>query len=392
MSRLAELGHLWRGLELVARAAVRHARKDLDHLVATSSVVRGVPRPPAASDDPVQDSLTIPDQPVSPQAIAQSVRDMAEHTASALRDLSQLPRRVAGEEDERLENPHDFELHAPASGAEAAAASQRSDAVGRTEGVRGNRTSVEEQKTGEMLDAWERVTENGRDVDDASRTFATATSSDPVFPPNQPEVESPQVHPPPPPPPPPPPRPSAAPSRAPPPPPPPPPGLRSAFSAQLPSSARERRVPASRLSRLATFGGLAAGLGAGAIAEVARRTLGIRNSQKPYALLDASPLLTEANAERIVSTLCRVRGAALKLGQILSIQDNALINPQLQRIFERVRQSADFMPRWQMERVMRQQLGRTGGRGWRTSRSGLSPRPPSARCTRRRCRMDAVWP
>lgn len=29
-------------------------------------------------------------------------------------------------------------------------------------------------------------------------------------------------------------------------------------------------------------------------------------------------------------------------------QDNSLISPQLQRIFERVRQSADFMPRWQM--------------------------------------------
>ena len=31
-------------------------------------------------------------------------------------------------------------------------------------------------------------------------------------------------------------------------------------------------------------------------------------------------MLTEANAERIVETLCRVRGAALKLGQMLSIQ------------------------------------------------------------------------
>lgn len=37
------------------------------------------------------------------------------------------------------------------------------------------------------------------------------------------------------------------------------------------------------------------------------------------ALLD-SPLLSEANAERIVSTLCKVRGAALKIGQMLSIQ------------------------------------------------------------------------
>lgn len=37
------------------------------------------------------------------------------------------------------------------------------------------------------------------------------------------------------------------------------------------------------------------------------------------ALLD-SPLLSDANAERIVNTLCKVRGAALKIGQMLSIQ------------------------------------------------------------------------
>ena len=35
---------------------------------------------------------------------------------------------------------------------------------------------------------------------------------------------------------------------------------------------------------------------------------------------EGSPFLTEANATRIVNTLCKVRGAALKLGQMLSIQ------------------------------------------------------------------------
>lgn len=38
------------------------------------------------------------------------------------------------------------------------------------------------------------------------------------------------------------------------------------------------------------------------------------------AVMDSSPFLSEANAERIVRTLCKVRGAALKLGQMLSIQ------------------------------------------------------------------------
>uniref|UniRef100_A0A673BRC4 Atypical kinase COQ8A, mitochondrial n=1 Tax=Sphaeramia orbicularis TaxID=375764 RepID=A0A673BRC4_9TELE len=66
------------------------------------------------------------------------------------------------------------------------------------------------------------------------------------------------------------------------------------------------------------------------------------------SILDSSAFLSEANAERIVRTLCKVRGAALKLGQMLSIQDDAFINPQLAKIFERVRQSADFMPTKQM--------------------------------------------
>lgn len=73
--------------------------------------------------------------------------------------------------------------------------------------------------------------------------------------------------------------------------------------------------------------------------------------------MDSSPFLTEANANRIVDTLCKVRGAALKLGQMLSIQDNSFMNPQLQSIFERVRQSADYMPTWQLEKALNSELG-----------------------------------
>jgi aarF domain-containing kinase len=61
-------------------------------------------------------------------------------------------------------------------------------------------------------------------------------------------------------------------------------------------------------------------LGFGALAEVTRRGLGLTQLNQSGALLADNPFLTEANAERIVNTLCRVRGAALKLGQMLSIQ------------------------------------------------------------------------
>ena len=39
--------------------------------------------------------------------------------------------------------------------------------------------------------------------------------------------------------------------------------------------------------------------------------------------------LTEANASRLADALCRMRGAALKLGQMLSIQDENVLPPQV---------------------------------------------------------------
>ncbi|XP_067943691.1 atypical kinase COQ8B, mitochondrial-like isoform X2 [Watersipora subatra] len=137
---------------------------------------------------------------------------------------------------------------------------------------------------------------------------------------------------------------------------------------QLSSKSREMKVPANRFSRIMSFGSLAAGLGVGAVAEATRRGLGVQSSQ------NSSPLFSDANMERIVSTLCRVRGAALKLGQMLSIQDNSLLNPQLQAAFERVRQSADFMPLYQLEKTMKEQLGDE----WRSQFSEFDDKPFAA--------------
>lgn len=125
----------------------------------------------------------------------------------------------------------------------------------------------------------------------------------------------------------------------------------------LSERARERKVPVTRIGRLVNFGGLAVGLGIGAIAEVAKKSLKPQQQGDKKSILDSSAFLTEANAERIVRTLCKVRGAALKLGQMLSIQDDAFINPQLAKIFERVRQSADFMPSKQMMKAVGSDLG-----------------------------------
>ncbi|KAE9542936.1 hypothetical protein AGLY_002847 [Aphis glycines] len=127
---------------------------------------------------------------------------------------------------------------------------------------------------------------------------------------------------------------------------------------QLSGSAKQRTVPSSHIGRMLSFGGLAAGIGIGAVTEMTKRTLGVSNStKKEEGGYMESAFISPENAERIANTLCEVRGAALKIGQILSIQDNNLLSPQLQKAFERVRQSADFMPTWQLEKVLAKELG-----------------------------------
>lgn len=114
---------------------------------------------------------------------------------------------------------------------------------------------------------------------------------------------------------------------------------------ELSSVAKQRKVPSSRLGRLASFGNLFAGLGIGTGFELTKGALGLGGSTDLR-----SALFSPANAERIVDTLCKVRGAALKIGQILSIQDSNVVSPEIVKAFERVRQAADYMPQWQVEK------------------------------------------
>lgn len=138
---------------------------------------------------------------------------------------------------------------------------------------------------------------------------------------------------------------------------------------ELSSVAKQRKVPSSRIGRMASFGTLFAGLGVGTINELAKGALGLGGSKDMK-----SALFSARNAERIVDTLCRVRGAALKLGQILSIQDSAIVSPQLAKAFDRVRQAADYMPDWQVERAMNSEFGPE----WRSKFKSFDGKPFAA--------------
>lgn len=135
---------------------------------------------------------------------------------------------------------------------------------------------------------------------------------------------------------------------------------------KLSERSKATKVPATRLGRIVSYGELAAGLGLGTFVELSKRQLGLVQDSS------SSPIFNEANANRIVRTLCKVRGAALKIGQILSIQD--MISPELARIFERVRQSADYMPEYQMEKVLKHELGSE----WRSHFKAFDSKPFAA--------------
>jgi hypothetical protein len=77
---------------------------------------------------------------------------------------------------------------------------------------------------------------------------------------------------------------------------------------------REASVPSTRLGRLFEFGTLGLGVGMGMVGETFKRATGTSLNTTSNLLLNAQ------NVERIVDKLSKMRGAALKIGQMLSIQ------------------------------------------------------------------------
>ncbi|KAB2603741.1 aarF domain-containing protein kinase 4-like [Pyrus ussuriensis x Pyrus communis] len=126
---------------------------------------------------------------------------------------------------------------------------------------------------------------------------------------------------------------------------------------------RERRVPSTPFSRalgslLFSFlvCGLGTGLAWGTIQESTKRFVyGTPTSSDKQSPL--SPFLSLQNAESLALALCRRRGAALKLGQMLSIQDESLVPAPILAALDIVRQGADVMPRKQLNQVLDAELG-----------------------------------
>ncbi|KAH6576455.1 hypothetical protein BASA50_006739 [Batrachochytrium salamandrivorans] len=111
-------------------------------------------------------------------------------------------------------------------------------------------------------------------------------------------------------------------------------------------------IPRTRVGRMYEFGTLAASVGMGIMSEAVKRATGF--SPEPSKSVFS---LSSNNIELIVKKLSKMRGAALKMGQMLSIQDNRVVPPEIEAVFRRVQDSANYMPKWQLEDVLRSNLG-----------------------------------
>lgn len=127
----------------------------------------------------------------------------------------------------------------------------------------------------------------------------------------------------------------------------------------------ERAVPSTQFGRMVGFGSLAF-----------RMAMGEAVDRASYAMSgNTGPrYISDENAERLAESLCRMRGAALKLGQMLSLQDETALPPSLSKALERVKQAADYMPKRQLEAQLESQLGAD----WRSKVLEFDPIPIAA--------------
>lgn len=127
-------------------------------------------------------------------------------------------------------------------------------------------------------------------------------------------------------------------------------------------------VPSSRIGRLARLGSLASGVAGGMLAEGARQ---LAQGKKPRM---GDLLLTPANAQRVADQLAQLRGAAMKVGQLLSMDAGSLMPPELAEILARLRENARTMPMSQVVEVLETHWGK----GWEKHFSRFSFTPAAA--------------
>jgi predicted unusual protein kinase regulating ubiquinone biosynthesis (AarF/ABC1/UbiB family) len=133
-------------------------------------------------------------------------------------------------------------------------------------------------------------------------------------------------------------------------------------------SSKGLSVPSGRLSRIARFGTMAGGIAGGMLLDGA---LQLASGKRPSI---SDLLMTPANALKVTLQLGQMRGAAMKLGQLMSMDAGDLLPRELSDILARLRADAQHMP----ERQLTAQLVQHWGKEWRTRFATFTLRPLAA--------------
>ncbi|MEO1657381.1 MAG: AarF/ABC1/UbiB kinase family protein [Pseudomonadota bacterium] len=131
---------------------------------------------------------------------------------------------------------------------------------------------------------------------------------------------------------------------------------------------RGTAVPSGRLGRMARFGGMTTSIAGSVLVDGARR---VAKGERP-SMEDL--LLTPKNAAKVADQLSRLRGAAMKIGQLLSMADEQAIPKEFTEVFARLRSAGDMMPAKQLRQV----LDKAWGEGWLRRFGRFDVRPMAA--------------
>jgi predicted unusual protein kinase regulating ubiquinone biosynthesis (AarF/ABC1/UbiB family) len=118
---------------------------------------------------------------------------------------------------------------------------------------------------------------------------------------------------------------------------------------------KKKAVPSRRVTRFSKMVQLAGGVAGSMVAEGTKQ-LGQGRRPKIRDLL-----LTPKNARRVADQLANLRGAAMKLGQLLSMDGGDFLPPELTDILARLRSNAESMPTKQLVKI----LVNAWGEDWR---------------------------
>jgi predicted unusual protein kinase regulating ubiquinone biosynthesis (AarF/ABC1/UbiB family) len=131
---------------------------------------------------------------------------------------------------------------------------------------------------------------------------------------------------------------------------------------------RSVAIPSGRISRLGHMGAMTFGVVGNMVVNGAAQ---LGKGQRPVM---KDLLLTPKNITRVTDQLSKMRGAAMKIGQLVSMDSGDFLPPELAQIMTRLRNDAHPMPPAQLKQVLNAQLQD----GWLKSFKKFDVRPIAA--------------